>query len=63
MYHALYCSWYYGNKNFDIKDAPQLERLTEIDDDEIVAVIESTPFYTTRDIETTKFEYVRKLDI
>lgn len=36
--------------NFDVSDVPWPERPLKADDDEIKAILESNPLYTTRDI-------------
>ena len=53
--------------NFDLEDAPRSRRPSTIDDDQIMALIETNPHYTTRDIanilsisNSTVYEHLRK---
>ncbi|XP_011630446.1 histone-lysine N-methyltransferase SETMAR-like [Pogonomyrmex barbatus] len=60
MFHKKCQRWFtkFRTSDFDLNDAPRSERLTEVDDDKIKALIESKPRYTTREIaETLNIHY------
>lgn len=66
----------FNEGDFDLNDAPRSGRPSEIDDDKIIALVDSNPHYTTRDmaeilkianssvqVHLKKLEYVSRLDV